>query len=98
MPDDFLSSLSFQLRDLVAPGTAGGIANVFFLREHNPWEIVRILVIGISFAYFFAPLVSAWFNLPLGTSGFAVGFLGVEAAKRMAIWPWIRHFKGSQND
>ena len=99
MSDDFLSSLSFHLKDLVAPGMAGGIGNVLLLREHRPWEIIRGIALGTLAAYYFSPVVSSMLGWPLGTSGFAVGLAGAALCQRILDWAGgTELFKGQRKN
>lgn len=94
---DFLSSLGFQLQDLVA-GFAGGVANAFVFKKSNPWAIVGSIVVGGFSANYLGSTVSHFAGTSEGTSAFIVGLAGMGLCQGIidTAGSWTL-FKGGKN-
>jgi hypothetical protein len=90
MPDDFLTTLGFNLQDLIA-GFAGGVTNAFVFKKSNPWAIIGSIVVGGFAANYLGGIVSHVLGTSEGTSAFIVGLAG------MAICQGIIESAGSWN-
>jgi hypothetical protein len=98
MSDDFLSSLGFQLKDLV-PGIEGGIAHVFLFRKSKPWDIISSIVVGGLAANYLGPTVSNVTGTPEGAAAFIVGLAGMAICQRIveSAGSWTP-FKGKREN